>query len=223
MHRFFIIINICFTVSSSVFSQSHDMEADDSTNAPRTVLVRIGGVTTGINKKEMGLTKIVFADNTALIAERIKTGYYLMANADFQPTLSEMGWIKGLKEGFLFLPIMNDDDDDQKQLEIFYPLPTWLSAARNIEFLALNQVTLKDCNLIDGQHLNFLILYKVQFEDREKFLHEVGKLFSLKYLVHDLIFTPSEVAALKKSNPEMSVLLLSEYEAGVESGAIKHP
>ena len=87
------------------------MEFDDSPDSSRTVLIRIGGLTTGVNKKEMGLTKVVFTDNTAFLAERTKTGYYLMANANFQPTLSEMGWIKNLKVAFLFLPIMDDDDD----------------------------------------------------------------------------------------------------------------
>jgi hypothetical protein len=170
----------------------------------------------------MGLTKVVFTDNTALIAERTKTGYYLMANANFQPTSSEMGWIKDLKVAFLFLPIM-EDEDDSKQLDIFYPLPSWLSVARNIEFLQLNQVTLKDCNLINSTHLNFLILSNVQFEDREKFLHELGKLFGLRYLVHDLIFTPSEIEALKNSSPEITVMLLSEYEAAIRSGTMKLP
>jgi len=222
MRRFFIIIGICYSISNSLFSQSHDMDFDDSTDSSRTVLIRIGGLTTGINKKEMGLTKVVFADNTAFLAERTKTGYYLMANANFQPTISEIGWIKDLKVAFLFLPIM-DDEDDPKQLDIFYPLPSWLSVAGDIEFLELNQVTLSDCNLIDSGHLNFLVLNKVQFEDREKFLHELGKMFGLRYLVHDLIFTPSETEVLKNRMPEINVLLLSEYEAAIRSGTMELP
>jgi len=197
------------------------MERRDNIGDQRTVLVRIGGLTTGIDMMEMGLKKIVFSDNTALIAERTETGYYLMGNANFQPTLSETGWIKALKVAFIFLPIM--DQDDPKQLDIFYPLPSWLSTAGDIEFLQLNQVTLKDCNLINGGHLNSLLLYKVQFEDREKFLHELGKSFSLRYLVHDLILTPSEVEALKNSIPEITVMLSSEYEAAIRSGTMKHP
>jgi hypothetical protein len=198
------------------------MDIDDSTHNSRTVLIRIGGLTTGVNKEEMGLTKVVFADNTALIAERTKTGYYLMANANFQPSLSEMGWIKALKVAFLFMPIM-DDENDPKQLDIFYPLPSWLSVAEDIEFLQLNQVTIKGCKLIDSEHLNFLILNKVQFEDREKFLHELGMLVGLRYLVHDLILTRSEIEALKNSIPEITVMLLSEYEAAVRSGTMKLP
>jgi hypothetical protein len=68
-----------------------------------------------------------------------------------------------------------------------------------------------------------LILNRIQFEDREKLLYELGHLSSLKYLVHDLIFTPSEVAALKARIPELNVLLLSEYEAGFEAGMFKNP
>lgn len=222
MKRIFIIISVCFKMSSSLFGQSTNMDFDDSTDSSRTVLIRMGGLTTGINKKEMGLTKVVFLDNTAFLAERTKTGYYLLANVNFQPTLKEMGWIKDLKVALLFMPIM-DNGDDPKQLDVFYPLPSWLSVARNIEFLELNQVILKDCNLIDSGHLNFLVLAKVQFDDRDKFLHELGKLSSLKYLIHDLIFTPSEEEELKKNIPEINVISLSEYEAAIRSGKMKMP
>ncbi len=197
------------------------MDVDRSSDSSRNVLVRIGGLTTGIDMVEMGLEKIVFSDNTALIAERIEAGYYLMGNANFQPALSEMECIKALKVAFIFLPIM--DHDDPNQLDIFYPLPSWLSIATAIEFLQLNQVTLKDCNLINGGHLNFLMLHKIQFEDKDKFLHELGKLFSLRILVHDFLLTPLEVEALKNSIPEITIMLSSEYEAAIRSGTMKHP
>ncbi len=79
------------------------------------------------------------------------------------------------------------------------------------------------CNLTNSGHLNFLVLNKVQFEDRDKFLHELGKLLGFRYLVHDLIFTPSEIEALKNNIPEINVILLSEYEAAIRSGTMKLP
>lgn len=197
------------------------MHVNDFSDSSRTVLIQMGGLTTGINLKEMGLTKVVFADNTGLLAERTETGFYVMANANFEPGFSEMGWIVALKVAFLFVPMINEDDP--KELDAFYPLPSWLSAAREIEFLELSQVTLTDCNLIDSERLNFLMLHKVEFEDREKFLHELGKLLSLRNLVHDHIFTPAEVEALKNSIPEITIMLSSEYEAAIRSGKMKHP
>lgn len=220
MHKLFTFIGISFCLYTSLFGQSHDINIDSTSDSSQTVLIRIGGMTTGINKKRMGVKEVVFADNSAVIAERTKAGYYLMANANFHPTLSEMAWINGLKVAFLFLPIM--DQDDPKQLDRYYPLPSWLRDANQIEFLVLNQVTLNDCNLF-GEHLSFLILNKVQFEDKEKFLHELGKSGSLRYLVHDLALTPSEVKELKNSIPEINVMSFSEYEAAIRSGTIKQP
>ncbi len=210
----------CFYLlgSTILFSQTDNMNSSNF-NLNRTVLVRIGGVTIGVNKNEMGLSSIVFKDETAIIGERLNGGYHLIGNAEFTLSNENEYWVKNLREAFLFLPIPKDGSDST-MLDRFYPLPDWLTAAKEIEHLTLNQVTLKDSYLMIGQQLKVLILGKVQIENRDKLIRYVTTLNSLEYLVHDLIFTPSEIEEMKKSKPTLNIMLAREYEAGIDSGKI---
>ena len=170
----------------------------------------------------MGLTSIAFRDDTALIGERTNGGYYLIANAEFASNSENIHLIKGLREAVLFLPIVSDKYDST-QLEKFYSLPSWISIAENIECLTLDRASLNDFNLIKGSSLRFLILSKVHVENRDKLIDELGTLNNLKYLVHDLVFTPGEIAVIKSAIPALNVMLVAEYEAAIESGTIKRP
>ena len=219
MNKAFIVICFCILNSDLLFSQAKNM---DNSNHARTVLLRIGGVTIGINRLTMGLSDIVFQDKAALIGERTNGGYYMIANAEFTPNSVSPHLIKDLREAVLFLPIVTDRNDST-QLEKFYSLPGWMSLAENIECLTLDRMNLADFHLINGTNLKFLVLNKVEFENRDKLIRNIMTLRNLTYLVHDLAITPNEVKMIKSAIPALNVLLVEEYEAGLESGAIKRP
>jgi hypothetical protein len=168
----------------------------------------------------MGLNYSVFKDETVIIGERTNGGYHMIANADFAPTRENEYLIKNLREAFLFLPPLKDCTDFAV-LDRLYRLPNWLATANEMEYLTLNQVILIDeSNLLLGQRLKILCLGKVQIENRDEFVRHIGALNSLKYLVHDIIFTPAEIDEMKKINPALNIMLAKEYEAASDLGQI---
>jgi hypothetical protein len=213
---------ILILIPNLSLGQTRQMDTSDSTNFFRTVPFKIGGITTGINYARMGLSEVVLANNTAFLAERTRKGYYLMATSDFQPSEGQLEFIRDVRVAILFLPIMNEGYDPA-QLDKVYPLPNWISFADQMDYLQLNQVSSNSINLIRTKRLNFLVLNKIQIEDRGRFLHELTQMMGLKNLVHDSLFTPSEVLELKESIPGLTVLSLTEYEAGLASGKFKNP
>jgi hypothetical protein len=190
---------------------------DPNSNA---YMLSLGGAATAVDLDNWNASKFFFHDNTVVAMERKDGGYSIMATADFEPTIEKHPWVVDVRTAMLFMPIVTPGGGSD-ELERTYALPGWLSMAQNLDLLSIGSAILNDLEPVT-KHLKVLVLYEVKIENKTKVLHDISKLTNLKYLGHDLVFPPTEIAILKERNPNLIVLLKEEFQAAWLAGRITY-
>ncbi|TKC02764.1 hypothetical protein FA047_20340 [Pedobacter frigoris] len=160
-----------------------------------------------------GKSTVLFSNNDAIIIGLNNKPFALFASSDFK--LSELPLDLSNQISSLSRMLLKSELN-KKNVKEPKTLPDWLLKFTSVDYLTLNDIKILSLQTLNLPKLRYLVLNDVSFEDRAVIISEFHIFKSLEYLVHNDIFTSSEIALIKKSSPNIKVM--SEYDFNKEIG-----
>ncbi len=156
---------------------------------------------------------VVTADRNAIVLKYSEEIYYLFATYDFDPldkssSPKVASAFDSIKNVIIRHSLVNDNS--QKP---FHRIPGWLKMFKNIDCLILDNVRLGDDTIFEYLHLKLLAFKNTKVKDMTSLIKGLGNMKDLEFLMHQTLFSDSEIAQLKISLPQLFVLNIASDQS----------
>jgi hypothetical protein len=194
------------------FNMENNSKSPDS--IPQHVEARLktilpGFTTYGFNLNGMSANPNVFiANRDAIVLKYSEKKYYLFATYNFDPRDKSLGpKVKNAFDSVKVVMIKHSlvsEDSSQP----FHPIPDWLTAFNNIECLILDNILIERPIAFEYFNLKLLAFRNTQVKDMTSLIKVLGTMRDLEFLMHQSVFSATEIDRLKISLPQLFVLNL---------------